>query len=117
MSSPEASESIASDTKSPPEIRITIGAYDAARLMTILEIRVLAVANRDNSEAVRLYEVLATALNDGHTVKLVHRDNPDPKYRPQEKDTQSQSSSVAKPQTPPPRPSFWRRFWNGDLWS
>jgi hypothetical protein len=41
----------------------------------------LAIANRDHSKLVGLYETIATQLNH-QPVKVVHRDNPDPEFRP-----------------------------------
>jgi len=81
-------------------ITITLSAFEWNSVLNELWDR-LRVCNRDNSETIRLYEKLATILNNGNEIHILHRDNLDPKYRPLEEKKPAPA--------PAPNQSWWRR--------
>ncbi len=64
-------------------IAITMSAYEWTKLLDQLWNN-LRVCNQDNTYNVFFYEKIATILNNGNEIHILHRDNPDPKYRPAE---------------------------------
>ncbi len=70
------------NTKSSAEVAVKMTTYEWTVLLSVLD-RGLSIVNRDNSNMVILFEKIASILA-GHPVHMVHRDNPDPEYRPEE---------------------------------
>lgn len=103
---PASDKEHAFSPKATGQVSVVMTSYEWSSLLHEIYNN-LNVWNRDHTQKVRLYEIIATQLNDGHPVKLIHRDNPDPKYRPEEKVEAPKTQEV---KTIPL--SKWRGWWN-----
>lgn len=90
---------------STENINIGMTGYRWKCLLQVIEDG-MRICNRDQAEAILLYEEIATQLNGGKPVKVLHPQNPDPAYRPQ-------AEVKPEPKTDKEKPSKrtgWR-FW------
>lgn len=87
------------------KVSVQMTPYEWNRLLDVL-CDGLSICNRNQRTAITLYEEIATQLNSGKPVKVIHRQNPDPAYRPQ-------AEAKPEPKTDKEKPSKrtgWR-FW------
>lgn len=81
-------------------VAIKLTPYQWHQLLETLDDQ-LAICNRRHTVTVALYEDIATQLSD-RPVKVIHRDNADPEYRPKVEPTKAE---LAKSE--PAKPSRW----------
>jgi len=87
------------------KVSVQMTPYEWNRLLDVL-CDGLAICNRDQRTAITLYEEIATQLNSGTPVKIIHRQNPDPAYRPQAEVKPEPKADKEKPS----KRTGWR-FW------
>ena len=91
-----------SDANKDSKVTIDMTPYAWSRLLDILYDE-LRVCNRHHGVTIELYEIISTQLNDGHPIKIIHRDHPDPKYRPNVEHTVGST-------TPSKKLPWWKRI-------
>jgi len=95
-------------TGNTANISISMSPYQWGRLLKDFDDH-LRICNRDGSATVEFYEIIATAINGGKPVRVIHPDNPDPKYRPAPPvPPKASTDSIA------PKKGFWYKlshFW------
>lgn len=96
------------------EISISMTSYNWNRLLRDLEDH-MRICNRDQTDTILFYEKIATELNDGRPVRVIHEQNPDLAYRPKVVGTglNSTQGGAGKP-GPAPKKSIWTRI--SELW-
>lgn len=65
----------------PPNISVSLPAYRWHALLDVLQSQCFPIVNRNQAEAIEIYQDIATQLNGGLPVRVIHRDNPEPAYR------------------------------------
>lgn len=92
---------------STENINVSMTGYQWNRLLHVIEDG-LSICNRNQSDAILLYEEIATQLNGGKPVKVIHSQNPDPAYRPDRRAEPTKEPKEDKGKTS--RRMHWR-FW------
>jgi hypothetical protein len=89
-------------------INISMTGYRWTRLLDRLY-EDTAICNRNQEETIELYEEIATQLNGGKPVKLIHPQNPDPAYRPQREVKKTE-------ETKEPKEGKLKKFFSANAW-
>lgn len=96
---------------STENINISMTGYQWTRLLAVLA-EGMSICNRDQTDAILLYEEIATQLNSGKPVRVLHSQNPDPALRPQREVRKTEEAKEMKE----PKEGKLKKFFSANAW-